>query len=177
MKTISQIIYSPCPNPEGIKIICSQQVLNTQDWSEPEEVQMIMFSHFYPRNTLHSELWWRFSRVIPQDPQQKQYIDCDQWLKLDNVWARDPCNFFFNTATVWGHTHNDAHWLVCTKVTWNINDFVPLLNQNYGYMFKTLWPYAYYKNGRHEMPTTSQTVLPVENVVCTIRYYTTVKFT
>ena len=31
-----------------------------------------------------------------------------------NVWARDPLGipqfFSFNTATVWGHTHNDAHW-------------------------------------------------------------------
>ena len=27
-----------------------------------------------------------------------------------NVWARDPAIFSFDTATVWGHTHDDVHW-------------------------------------------------------------------
>ena len=41
----------------------------------------------------------------------------------------DPALFSFNTATLWGHAHDDAH-LVCTKVTWNVNDFVPRLHSD-----------------------------------------------
>ena len=47
-----------------------------------------------------------------------------------NVWARDPLGipqfFSFNTVTLWGHA------LACTKVTWNINDFVPPLSCHSG---------------------------------------------
>ena len=52
---------------------------------------------------------------------------------IANVQARDPLGIlqFFgsNTATILGHTHDDKwHALVCTKVTWNTNDFVPPLH-------------------------------------------------
>ena len=59
---------------------------------------------------LHSKLWWRFSRVIPRDPQTKK---ARLWLAIKTIMFKveSPHRFFsFNTATVWGHTHDDVHW-------------------------------------------------------------------
>ena len=69
-------------------------------------------SSLYPLYTLHSELWWWFSRVIPQDPKAKMV-----WLwsaietvtfELEIPWGSHNL-FSFNTATVWGHTHNGMY--------------------------------------------------------------------
>ena len=62
--------------------------------------------------TLHSELWWRFLRVIPRDPQVKTVL---LWsaieiitFELEIPWGSR--NFLASTQQLWGHAHNDAHW-------------------------------------------------------------------
>ena len=79
---------------------------------------------------LHSKLWWWFSRVIPWGSPNENYMAViSDWNY--SVCARDPdpsgnLQFFsFTTATIWGHTHNDAYWYA--QKSWSINEFIPPL--------------------------------------------------
>ena len=76
--------------------------------------------------TLHCELWWWFSRVIPWDHQTKM-----AWLwsvikimmfELEIPWGS--CNFLASTRQLYGDMPTMLVW---TKVTWNIYNFIPLL--------------------------------------------------
>ena len=64
-------------------------------------------------HTLLIELQWRFLRVIPMGSPSKNGMTVISNRNY-NVWARGPLripqSFSFNTATVWGHAHDDAHW-------------------------------------------------------------------